>query len=281
MDTRVLSIFGDNVGATTVTTLASRAHGAERYPVPGWDDPQARDAFNRLSALAADQGVDVSDFCLRSRSDVAGTLWRSLALDRVTRLFVERTAGRGRPQVVSIGVGLCNRASRLADLDVDWYGVDRPAIAKLRAHVIDDDTVTIVGDDAADDAWMRRVDPHRPTLVIAEGVFMYLTEGVVTELLDSLAAYFDQVELAADVFAKETMPKNKDSRPAAITKLTGSTYSFTANGAQGLAALSDGWVPMTNVDTMSPISLPMRIMSRTFRAVRGHLMFGVAHIRKG
>lgn len=275
MDSAVLSLFGDNVGATLATTVAARAKGASLFGVTDWDDPQAREVYAALTARAAAKGVDLDALCCRSRGDVVGTIRRSQVLDDETRAFAAAHPGG---QVLSIGIGLCNRAARLADLPLTWVGSDREAVIALRRELIPDDVTRLVVGEGASPAVLEALDPDLPTLILVEGVLMYLTTSEVTEMLRALRERVTTATFVADLFDTDTA-RHHDEHPPEITNTTGATYSFRVAGAKGLAALTAGWQAAGELDVMARISKKFGIMSQLYRlSHRGRRIYLIARL---
>ncbi|GAA4864852.1 class I SAM-dependent methyltransferase [Actinomycetospora straminea] len=141
----------------------------------------------------------------RFSSDTVTICARARRLDEWTVAFLgEHPDG----QVLHLGCGLDSRPLRVTrPAGSRWIDVDLPDVAGLRRRVYDlPDGVEVIGASAADPSWWDRVDPDRPTLALAEGLFMYLepddVHGVVDRLLDRCASGV----LAFDAVAGWTLP---------------------------------------------------------------------------
>ncbi|MCF4007140.1 class I SAM-dependent methyltransferase [Corynebacterium uropygiale] len=277
MDSTAQKLFGSEIGSTTVTTIASRARGAAKYGITDWTDTQAEEVFRALQERAQREGFDLESLCLTSKSAVVGTIRRSQALDQLIRDFA---AAHPSPVILSLGIGLCNAASRLRDIDARWFGVDKKEVLDTRAELIPEDTVhCIPGDLAEPHTWLPHIPADAPTLVVAEGVLMYLQPESVPPLLDALRAHFSEapaLELAADLYDTLMMKRKTDHE---IKERTGASYSFGAEGPEGLASQAEGWEALGAVDTMSPISTEMRLAVPALkRLCRGRLPYSVMRI---
>ncbi|MEV4509153.1 SAM-dependent methyltransferase [Dactylosporangium sp. NPDC049525] len=110
--------------------------------------------------------------------------------------FTMAAVTAGVRQVVLLGAGLDTRAYRL-DLpaDVDWYELDRREVLAgkditLAGHAPRCRRHVVVGDVCGD--WVTPLldagfDRHGRTLWLAEGLFFYLTEQMIVEMLRSAA----------------------------------------------------------------------------------------------
>lgn len=250
--------FGNAVGATTVTPLRARAHGAELFNVTDWHDEQAQQAWERLERLGEAEGFDPVELCLLDESNTVGTIRRSQSFDLQVREFVE---SHKRSQVVSLGIGLCNRAHRLAHLDTSWIGVDHPDVLAVRRTLIPDDVTTLIDGDLTRREWLGQIDPAVPTIIAVEGVFMYLPEQAITQLLVRVADHFSaDTRLVADaqyhLFARATQP---------ITRRTGAEYQFGFRSFRHFASLAPGWRLHAADDMMSRMGPAAARASRVFR----------------
>lgn len=265
--------YGDAVGATLVTTLYARAEGYRAYGIDDWHDEQAARVWRGLEerTWAADQ--QVRQLILSDRRNVVGTIKRSQAFDDVTREFAAAHPGA---TVISLGIGLCNRAARLHELDVHWVGLDREPVIALRRELIPDEDVDLVAASATETGWLDLLPTNRPSLVIAEGLFMYLPAQDVSLVLEQVAGRVPPgSRVVADLFAP-----GMQKLPHPIKKTVGVQYHFAAKGAEGLAALVPGWRPVETIDTMSGIDAGMARMNRLFERVTGTTTYGVAVIER-
>ena len=60
----------------------------------------------------------------------------------------------------------------------------------------------MIGSSVSDPQWPEQVSTGRPTLVVAEGLVMFLPEGEVRQLLDRLTDRFDCGELFFDTLSR-------------------------------------------------------------------------------
>lgn len=266
------SLFGDQVGATLVTTLYARAHAHLSGANVRFDDVQAREVWARLEEHARLAGEpSPTELAVTEHANVLGTIRRSLAIDRATWQFVLERPGA---QVVTLGIGLCNRRSRLARLDAEFIGVDRAAVVRLRRELIPDDTTTLIAGSVVDSAWLTKIEPDRPTLVIAEGLLMYLSPEHVSDLLERIGDHFGHgTQVFADVFHPMAA---QFGHP--INATTGARFHSAQAGASGLAAMSPGWRAVADVDIMRNSGFLPAQWNAAFQLLSGRSMYTVAEI---
>jgi O-methyltransferase involved in polyketide biosynthesis len=119
--------------------------------------------------------------------------------DRYARDFLNR-----HPEgvVVHIGCGFDSRFERVDNGRVEWYDLDLPEVIDLRRKFIGDngERYHLLGCSVLEDAWLEAVKVHsrRPTLFLAETVFVYFTEAQVKSLVLTLRGHFPGAELVFD-----------------------------------------------------------------------------------
>lgn len=105
--------------------------------------------------------------------------------------------------VLQLGCGLDSRVFRLSlPADVRWFDVDIPLVIDLRRQLYPDHAgYQTIGSSVTDPGWLEKIPNDRPTLIIAEGLLMYLEEKEVRQLLQRLTDYFPSGELIFDGMA--------------------------------------------------------------------------------
>lgn len=105
--------------------------------------------------------------------------------------------------VLHLGCGLDSRAFRLGlPPSVLWFDIDQQSVIQLRRRLYDDtDCYRMIGSSVTDAQWLDQIPTGRPTLVVAEGLLMYLHEDDVRQLLQRLTDRFDGGELLFDTLS--------------------------------------------------------------------------------
>ncbi|GAA4914849.1 O-methyltransferase [Actinomycetospora succinea] len=182
--------------ATLLITLYLRERdAASAHPILG--DPYAGPA---LARVRYDPGA-VRWFS----SDTATITARAKQLDGWARAFL---AEHPDGQVLHLGCGLDSRPLRLErPAGSRWLDVDTPRVAELRRRVYDlPDDVELVASSVTEPDWWDRVDRDRPTLALAEGLFMYLAPDDVHGVVDRLLEHCARGRLAFDGVADWVRP---------------------------------------------------------------------------
>jgi O-methyltransferase involved in polyketide biosynthesis len=189
------SVGWGSVEWTNLVTLYLRAYESRlRHPVLG--DHTAAEAVDRIDY----------DFKRIHRTSLPASNQYLVAL-RAKQLddwCVDFLARHPDAVVLHLGCGLDGRAFRLAPVpSVLWFDVDRPAVIELRRRLYDDtDGYRMIGSSVADPQWLDHIPTGRPTLVVAEGLLMYLQESEVRQLLERLTDRFDSGELQFDTLSR-------------------------------------------------------------------------------
>lgn len=102
--------------------------------------------------------------------------------------------------VLHLGCGLDGRVFRLSPPPtVRWFDLDQSSVIDLRRQLYaDTDRYQMIGSSVTDPQWPDRIPVGHPTLVIAEGLLMYLPEREVRQLIDRLIDRFGSGEMLFD-----------------------------------------------------------------------------------
>ena len=188
------SVRWGSVEWTNLVTLYLRAHESRsRRPILG--DHAAAEAVDR---------IDYDFKRIRRISLPASNQYlvalRAKQLDDWAADFLARHPDA---VVLHLGCGLDGRAFRLAPPpSVLWFDIDQPVVIELRRRLYDDtDRYRMIGSSVTDPEWLDQIPTGRPTLVVAEGLLMYLQETDVRQLLERLTDRFDSGEMLFDTLS--------------------------------------------------------------------------------
>lgn len=168
--------------------------------------------------------------------DMVTLVLRNREFDEHARRFMRNHSAA---TVVHIGCGLDARFDRVDDGQVEWYDLDLPEIMALRERFVDgeDSRHHTLPCSVFDERWLDSVpDCRRPTLFMAEGVFMYFARDQVESLVLRLLRRFPGSELVFDTLSP------------LMVRLSNLRMRFAGVGARyhwGLARGEDlqGWAP--------------------------------------
>lgn len=126
---------------------------------------------------------------------------RARRFDTYVRDFMDR---HENPVFVSMGCGLDTRFQRLDNGHIEWFDLDLLEVIALRwQYFSDSERYHMIASSVLDFKWIDRLAhlKGRPIMFLAEGLFMYLTEAGVKELVLRLQAAFPGSELVCEVFS--------------------------------------------------------------------------------
>jgi O-methyltransferase involved in polyketide biosynthesis len=174
----------DGVSETALLTLHQRATEAAR-PDGIIDDPLA---------IALRDGLDY-DYGHFGRTHQATAL-RALVFDEATRNYL---TDHPRATVVALAEGLQTSYWRVDNSEITWLSVDLAPIIALRQQLLPpSDRLGHCAQSALDHSWMAAVDDSNGVMITAEGLFQYLAEDVVFDLIAACAARFPNGQLVFD-----------------------------------------------------------------------------------
>jgi len=185
------SVRWGSVEWTNLVTLYLRAYES-RSPRPILGDTAAAEAVDRIDY----------DFKRIHRNSLPASnqylvVLRAKQLDDWCADFLARHPDA---VVVHLGCGLDGRAFRLdVPESVLWFDLDQPGVIELRRRLYDEtERYRMIGASVTDPQWLVEIPTGRPTLVIAEGLLMYIEGDEVRALFDRLTDRFDHGELLFD-----------------------------------------------------------------------------------
>jgi O-methyltransferase involved in polyketide biosynthesis len=164
-----------------------------RWPRPILGDMLADEVVGKIDYDFAGLGVQTSVVCQ--------TALRAKMLDDRVRAFV---AKHPDAVVVDLGAGLDSGFYRVdPPSSVDWYSVDLPGILSLRDDVLPANAKShSVPVSLADERWPDTIPADRPTILIADGLFVFLSEPVIVGIFRRITEHFRSGELAFNDYGR-------------------------------------------------------------------------------
>jgi O-methyltransferase involved in polyketide biosynthesis len=180
------------VEQTAFLTAYARALDS-RWARPILGDNLAQAAVGKLDYDFTGLGVQTSVVCQ--------TALRAKMLDDRVRAFI-----RKHPDavVVDLGAGLDSGFYRVGPPpSVDWYSVDLAGILALRENVLPADPhAHSVPESLAEKHWPDTIPADRPTMLIADGLFAFLSESVIADIFRRITEHFRTGELAFNDYGR-------------------------------------------------------------------------------
>ena len=247
----------------------------------------AQTMLSTLYCKALDAGYSqpiLGDTFARQAVDRIDLDWSWLKIDEFwTPLVTVRTAlydiwaeqflkANPHATVIHLGCGLDARVFRLdPGPDVQWYDVDYPDVIDLRKKVYPSrENYHLVATSATDPSWLDQIPNDRPTLLLAEGISMYLTPQDGAELLQHVVDRFPSGELQIDFYNWVTVRTQKIQR---LQRQSGSTLYWAVNSPEDVLKNVNGIrlldaTTFFDAPTFQRTSTVFRAAARAIRPIR-------------
>ncbi len=193
---------------------------------------------------------------------------RSAHFDTWTRQFL---AVHPRSTVLHLGCGLDSRYFRIdPGPDVEWYDVDYPDVAALRTQLFPEhEHCHVVASSVTDPGYLDAVPADRPTLMIGEGLTMYLTRDDGIALMRRVVDGFPSGELQFDAFNTLGIKTQWSNR---VVTRAGATLRWGINGPGEILGAVPGtrllsWMSVFDSESFREIPGPYRLMGKAMSAL--------------
>lgn len=131
-----------------------------------------------------------------------------------------------------------------------WFDIDYPEVIALRRELCPERAgYTTVPSSVTDPAWTAQLPSDRPTMIVAEGLLMYLTEEDGTALLRRLISHVPSGGLAFDAFSRFAIRAQRLNR---VVVKAGARLHWGTDAA-GIARLSP---KLEIVENISALEIP-------------------------
>jgi O-methyltransferase involved in polyketide biosynthesis len=241
-----------------LTTLYCKALDAD------WDQPILGDGFAKQAVARID--YDWAELQVADR-------WTPLVTVRTAQFDIwasQFLAAHQHATVIHLGCGLDSRVFRLdPGPGVEWYDVDYPAVIALRQKVFPTrPQYHLVATAATDPSWLDEIPADRPTLLLAEGISMYLRKDDGVALLQHVVDRFGSGELQIDFYNSLVVRSQKTHR---LQRQSGSTLHWAVNSPADVTERVSGVRLLTAVtffdaSTFAPASIAFRLIRHLARA---------------
>lgn len=189
----------------------SRGRGAIR-------DRKAEEIVDRLDY---DFSLADKDFAMSS-----GVIARTIVLDRLTKAWLSEN-----PDAVAVNIacGLDTRCYRMSGY-AHWYNLDLPETIKVRQKLLPENgKVSQIAMSAMED-WGKEIAEHgTPTLVIIEGLSMYLSEADIKRIFTIVSERFKKATVFIEIMNPAVVKRFKEK------SIEGSNAKFTWGIKDGAA----------------------------------------------
>jgi O-methyltransferase involved in polyketide biosynthesis len=222
---------------TMLATFYAKALDAA-LPQPILGDRFAKEIVDRID-------YDWKRTAISARNSPAVTT-RSAHFDRWARQFL---AVHPESVVLHLGCGLDARFFRLdPGPGVEWYDVDYPDVTDLRLQLYPTrDHYHVIAASVTDPSWFAEVPRDRPTLMIGEGLTMYLTEEDGVVLLRRIVDHAPSGELQFDAFNRLGI---KSQWSNTVVRRSGATLHWGIDGPDDILEAVPGLRLLSRVSAL-------------------------------
>lgn len=188
-----------DVSATMLITLYARARES-RSRNPIIRDPMAEEMIDTIKKELSGSTNTLHRKILKDtyNSKLAVTMaLRSRRFDKYVTDFLEINPDS---TVINFGCGLDTRFDRIDNGKITWFDIDFLEVIELRRRFMPEtDRRRFIAGSILEPDWTGIVKNGGPYLILAEGVFMYLTEPDVKNLLSMIRRDLGTIELVCEV----------------------------------------------------------------------------------
>jgi O-methyltransferase involved in polyketide biosynthesis len=143
--------------------------------------------------------------------------------------------------IVTLGAGLCTRALRLDNQQAQWISIDLPPVQPYWENLIgDSERNHFITRSVTDFTWIDLVlkaQQERKLLFIIEGLFMYLSEAEVKNIVLKIQQNFPTAQFVVEVSGKFVVNNTWVHRPVAIT---GAKFNWGINDCREMETWGHG-----------------------------------------
>ncbi|MGQ4533086.1 class I SAM-dependent methyltransferase [Dermabacteraceae bacterium P13138] len=198
-DSQQLGLSG--VAHTMLTTMAVRAKetASARALI---SDPLAVEIIQRLESEQPELLPEPNEATFR------GVVARTLVIDEEIAAFL---AAHPQGRVINLGAGLDTRPWRLGTSETAWINADLPPVINARRRLLPaSQRVTDIAVDLCQPQWADQIPlSDAPTLILLEGLLMFLPEECVNQLWQTIAAHFPGATAVADLLSDLAVGKSQ------------------------------------------------------------------------
>lgn len=168
---------------------------------------------------------------------------RAYLMDQYTKEFIESHGGDCN--IIQLGCGLDSRCSRIKEERVKWYDLDLYGTMLMRKKYYKNSlNYKMITSNVCNLSWIDEIDClNKPTLIIGEGLFMYLNKEENELVLNEICKRFKNCEIIMDVFNTHAV---RFSRFAPSLRRVNANLKFGFNHHQALEKMC----PLKHIKTM-------------------------------
>jgi len=199
------------VSGTMLITLYARARESiSRNPVIS--DPKAVEMIEIIKKEIAGSNNPIHRKILKDRYNPKLAVSMALRSRRFDRYVKDFLSENPEGTIINLGCGLDTRFDRIDNGKMRWFDIDFPEVIALRRRFMNEnERHRFIEESVLDPEWIVTVKTGGPYLILAEGLFMYLTEPDVKELLSIIHRQLGSAHLVCEVTNRYWVDRMKSS----------------------------------------------------------------------
>ncbi len=159
----------------------------------------------------------------------------------------EKLSEKPESLVLHIGCGLDSRIERVKAPFEKWFDVDFPEVMEVRREYFSEtEKYKMLGASASETEWIQNLPDSNNTVVVLEGISMYLSEKTIKNLFAAVSEKFPCAEIIMDVYTEKAVKASKIKNPI---KEVGALPSF---GVDDALVFESGKVKFSEEIEMTP-----------------------------
>lgn len=198
-----------DVSSTMLITLYARARESlSKDPVI--TDPKAVEMIEIIKKEIAGSDNPIHQKILKDKYNPKLAVTMALRSRRFDRYVLDFLSENPGGTVVNLGCGLDTRFYRVDNGRVLWFDIDFPEVINLRKRFLEENSRHLfIGNSILSPELIAQVKTGGPYLILAEGLFMYLQEADVKELLQRIQKELGTSEIVCEVTNRFWVEKMK------------------------------------------------------------------------
>jgi O-methyltransferase involved in polyketide biosynthesis len=199
------------VSGTMLITLYARAReSVSRNPII--NDLKAVEMIEIIKKEIIDSDNPIHRKILKDRYNPKLAVSMALRSRRFDRYVQDFLTENPEGTIINLGCGLDTRFDRIDNGKVTWFDIDFPDVIALRHRFMqENERHCFIEASVLDPEWIETVKTGGPYLVLAEGLFMYLTEPDVKKLLSMIHSQLGSANLVCEVTNRYWVDRMKSS----------------------------------------------------------------------
>ncbi|MBW4473170.1 MAG: class I SAM-dependent methyltransferase [Stenomitos rutilans HA7619-LM2] len=165
-----------------------------------------------------------------------GIAIHTLIVDDIVKQFLQQHPNAA---IVILGGGLATRPLLMDNNRAEWFCVDAPYVELFWSQLVGESQRNhFIASVVTDLSWMNQIsEAGRAVLFVAEGIFLYLTEAEVKQVIFSLQQRFPNSEIVIEVIGKFILKSTQFFRSKAVP---GGRFQWGINDCSEMETWSSG-----------------------------------------